>query len=286
MYIVKINGYEIRTKEYQAELYQLKKKSNIENNKTVSKKMKMEAINNLIDGYLLLQQAKRRNYKIDDQIVHNQFRQLQNKYDSKNEFKKELEEFSITPDKILQHMRNRVIIKKFIDENFKNQINIETEVLLNYYEKYKENFKTPEEAHLFHCLISKDEPNAKEKVKKIKAKLEGGSDFCEIVKQYSICPSNKNSGDLGYVKRGRFIDELEEVVFSLRPGNYAGPIETEFGYHFVKVVDKKSGSIPKFNEIKDSLKRHLERITSEIELLKFVRKCRQEADIDIKAEHI
>jgi len=283
MYIAKVNGYKIKPKEFKAELYQLKKDSD---KKMVTKRQKLAAVNNLIDGYLLLQQAKQRHYEVDDQQIQSQFRKLQSRYESQEEFKKDLKKFSITPDKVLHHIRNQFIIKQFIQDNFKDQVNIETEMLLNYYKKHKDNFKKPEEVHLYHCLLRKDDPQVDEKVSNIKDKLSDGADFCKIVNQYSVCPSNKNNGDLGYVQRGKFIDELEEVIFNLKKGSHAGPIKTEFGYHFVKVVDKKPASTPKFEEIKDSLKKHLERITSELELLKFIRKCRKEAKIEIQEENL
>lgn len=283
MFIVKVNGYEIKPKEFKAELYQLNKKSE---NDEVSEKIKSTAINNLIDGYLLLQHAKSGEYEIDEQKILNQFRQLQSSYNSKQEFKQELKKFSIDSDRIIQQIRNQFLIKKFIQKQFKDKINIDPKLILAYYKKNKKKFRRPEKVHLMHCLVDKNDPNASKKAEIIEDKLNDSVDFCDIVEEYSVCPSNKNSGDLGYVKRGKFIAELEEVVFSLPEGDHAGPIRTEFGTHFVKVVDKKPSYIPEFEEIKDSLKRHLEKITSEIELLKFIRECRDKATIEIQKDYL
>lgn len=283
MFIVKVNGYEIKPKEFKAELYQLNKKSEKDE---VSEKIKSTAINNLIDGYLLLQHAKSGEYEIDEQKILNQFRQLQSSYNSKQEFKQELKKFSIDSDRIIQQIRNQFLIKKFIQKQFKDKINIDPKLILAYYKKNKKKFRRPEKVHLMHCLVDKNDPNASKKAEIIEDKLNDSVDFCDIVEEYSICPSNKNSGDLGYVKRGKFIAELEEVVFSLPEGDHAGPIETEFGMHFVKVVDKKPSYIPEFEEIKDSLKQHLEKITSEIELLKFIRECRDKATIEIQKDYL
>ncbi len=70
-------------------------------------------------------------------------------------------------------------------------------------------------------------------------KINAGASFEELAKQYSECPSGKRGGDLGYFGRGMMVREFEVAAFEGEKGAVVGPIKTQFGYHIIKIVDKK-----------------------------------------------
>ena len=70
-------------------------------------------------------------------------------------------------------------------------------------------------------------------------KINAGANFEELAKQYSECPSGKRGGDLGYFGRGMMVREFEVAAFEGEKGAVVGPIKTQFGYHVIKIVDKK-----------------------------------------------
>lgn len=86
-----------------------------------------------------------------------------------------------------------------------------------------------------HILVeSEDECN------KIKSEIEGGSDFGELAKEHSMCPSGQRGGDLGSFAPGQMVKEFDEVVFSSEVGVVQGPVRTEFGYHLLEVTSRDS----------------------------------------------
>ncbi len=85
-----------------------------------------------------------------------------------------------------------------------------------------------------HILV-KGEGNAKELLDKIKA----GESFSELAKKYSECPSGKRGGELGWFGRGRMVREFEKAAFDGAKGSVVGPVKTQFGWHLVKILDKK-----------------------------------------------
>ena len=86
-----------------------------------------------------------------------------------------------------------------------------------------------------HILVeSEDECN------KIKSEIEGGSDFAELAKEHSMCPSGQRGGDLGSFGPGQMVKEFDEVVFSSEVGVVQGPVRTEFGYHLLEVTSRDS----------------------------------------------
>ena len=86
-----------------------------------------------------------------------------------------------------------------------------------------------------HILVqSEDECN------KIKSEIEAGSDFEQLAKEHSMCPSGQRGGDLGSFGPGQMVKEFDEVVFSSEVGVVQGPVRTEFGYHLLEVTSRDS----------------------------------------------
>ena len=73
----------------------------------------------------------------------------------------------------------------------------------------------------------------------IKAKLDAGEDFEKLAKQFSICPSKENGGDLGFFGKGQMVPEFEQAAFSRPVGVVGKPVATEFGFHLIKVTERK-----------------------------------------------
>ncbi|HIU86580.1 TPA: peptidyl-prolyl cis-trans isomerase [Candidatus Spyradomonas excrementavium] len=73
----------------------------------------------------------------------------------------------------------------------------------------------------------------------IEKRLDNGITFEYLAQKYSKCPSGKNGGDLGYFRRGQMVKEFEDAAFSMEPGDISQPVQTQFGWHIIKVVDKK-----------------------------------------------
>ncbi len=99
-----------------------------------------------------------------------------------------------------------------------------------------------------HILV-KTEQEAKELVKQIKA----GADFTELAKKSSDGPSAQTGGDLGYFSRGQMVKPFEDAAFALKAGQVSDPVQSEFGWHVIKVEDKRNRPVPGFDEVKDQL---------------------------------
>ena len=93
-------------------------------------------------------------------------------------------------------------------------------------------------------LSEEEKENARNKANSLRNRiLEGGEDFAELAKIYSDDGSSKSGGDLGWVKRGTFVPAFDAVVFNLEPGELSTPVETEFGYHLIELLERRGNSI-------------------------------------------
>jgi parvulin-like peptidyl-prolyl isomerase len=128
-----------------------------------------------------------------------------------------------------------------------------------YLEEHREDYDTPEEVHARHILIRVPEgaseaeiAQAKKQIEDIKKELENGADFAELAKKYSQDPgSAPNGGDLGFFSRGRMVQEFEDAAFSLEPGQISDPVRTQFGFHLIKVEEKKPAQHPELAQIRE-----------------------------------
>lgn len=126
----------------------------------------------------------------------------------------------------------------------------------------KHSFKQPETVHAQHILIefNDDEQRAKTLAGSVREKLLAGKhSFEELAEEYSADASVKNNkGDLGYFPRGKMVPEFETEAFSLKVGQVSEPIKTQFGYHIIKLLDKKPEKPLAFEDVKADLISRLE----------------------------
>ncbi|MBU4528681.1 MAG: peptidylprolyl isomerase [Hoeflea sp.] len=109
----------------------------------------------------------------------------------------------------------------------------------------------PEEEVSARHILLKTEDEAKAVI----AELDGGKDFAELAKEKSTGPSAGQGGDLGYFTKGRMVPEFEAVAFELKAGEYAkAPVETQFGWHVIKVEDRRATAAPAFEDVADQVR--------------------------------
>ena len=90
------------------------------------------------------------------------------------------------------------------------------------------------EVRASHILVKTEE-----EAKKLRDEIINGKPFAEVAGEVSLCPSGQNGGDLGYFGRGMMVKPFEDAAFSMEVGEVSAPVETQFGWHLVKLLDKK-----------------------------------------------
>ena len=156
-----------------------------------------------------------------------------------------------------------------IDEAVK-AIEITEEELKNYYEDCKETFRSEEQVQAKHILV-----DTLEQCQEIRNKITSGEmSFEDAAKQFSTCPSSADGGDLGFFGHGQMVGEFDEAAFDAALNEVTEPVKTQFGYHLIKVVDKKDAAIVPFEEVAPQIREQMykmkedEVIVTKIEVLK------------------
>ena len=152
---------------------------------------------------------------------------------------------------ILKKNKDQIIAKYWLNNFLTN--NTSEEKIQNFYTKYLENFKTFKEFNASHILV-KEEDEALQIIEKLKIK----SEFSKLAKSYSIGPSKKNGGNLGWFRSGQMVKEFEEAVLKLKKGKITKkPVKTKFGYHIIMLNDIRDSQPKKINDIKQQIVKRL-----------------------------
>jgi peptidyl-prolyl cis-trans isomerase C len=160
----------------------------------------------------------------------------------------------------IKEARAQIIIVNLINE-LKRDVKITEAEARQYYEEHKDEFRTIDQVRVRHILIrpasadSEADTKAKEKAEKILELIRNGADFGTVAKQISEDKvSGQKGGDLGYLTREQMDPEVARFVFSMNPGEIAGPIKTNLGYHIVKVDEKKLGDQLDFERVENKVR--------------------------------
>jgi peptidyl-prolyl cis-trans isomerase D len=120
-----------------------------------------------------------------------------------------------------------------------------------------DQYTTPEQVRASHILFKtdgKDDAAVKAKAEEVLKQAKSGADFAELAKKYSEDESSaKNGGDLDYFSKGRMVPEFDQVAFSMEPGQISDLVKSQFGYHIIKVVDKKPASTKTLAEVRQQI---------------------------------
>jgi len=125
------------------------------------------------------------------------------------------------------------------------------------YNNNLEQYSTPEQVRASHILLKtdgKDDAAVKAKAEELLKQARSGADFAELAKKNSEDEASaKNGGDLDYFGKGRMVPEFDAAVFAMQPGQISDPVKTQYGYHIIKLVDKKPATTRPFAEVRQQL---------------------------------
>jgi len=130
-----------------------------------------------------------------------------------------------------------------------------------YYNDNIQQYQTPEQVKASHILLKtegKDEAAVRQKAEQVLKEVKSGGDFAALARKYSEDDGSKaNGGDLDYFARGRMVPEFEKVAFTLEPGQVSDLVKSQFGFHIIKVIDKRPGATRPLDEVRSQIQDQL-----------------------------
>lgn len=247
-----------------------------------------ETLERLIKIELLFQKSEKAGVKVDPQMMDSQIQTLKARFPSEDQYKEFLTGLGLTEDEVKKQFRKNFSVQQFIKEQFADKTKITDMEIREYFDSNQDKFVQPDSVKASHILILVKEGESKEEKDKKRAKLQQvrkeileGADFADMAKRFSECPSNAKGGDLGYFTRGQMVAPFETAAFAMMPGDMSDIVETKFGFHLIKLVDKKAEKKVSYDEAKEQIAGYLTQVKVGQEIERFVDGLRKEADVKI-----
>lgn len=245
-----------------------------------------QAVRNVIDRELLRQAADKEKIKIEKSEIEARIDEIAQRVGSRQALAERLEMMGMSEETLKLELESGMRIEKLLDKH--SQVNeVSEQEARAFYEQNKERFVQPERVRASHILIQVDanaspaEKQAKRKeAERILAEVKKGGDFAQLARQYSSCPSKQRGGDLGYFGRGQMTEPFEEAAFALKVGDVSGIVETQYGYHIVKLTDRQETRVIPFDEVKQNLIDYLENEKKQQAIETYVEGLRASAKIE------
>jgi peptidyl-prolyl cis-trans isomerase C len=170
----------------------------------------------------------------------------------------------------LNYARDRIMMERLLARESEKATS--AAALRKFYDEQVAQLKPVEEVRARHILVESEDD-----AKKIHQRVKGGEDFGKVAGEASKDPgSGREGGDLGYFTKERMVPEFAEAAFALKAGEISNPVKSEFGWHVIKLEDRRQRPLPAFDEVKDRLSQALaQRAQNEV-----VEKLRKDAKID------
>ncbi len=225
------------------------------------------AVDNLIITAALKNEAKIKNIIADPAKVDQQMLAFEKQFPTREDFQKALVSQKVTEEVLRKRVEENQSIQQMIDQAVKDVPAATEDEILRFYENNAKSFARPERAHAAHVLLMVDKnatpeqkAEIKKKIEEIRADIEAGKiTFEEAAAKFSEDKSNAaKGGDLGYFSRGRMVKPFEDAAFAAQPGTLSPVVETDFGYHIIKAIDRKPADTVPLEEAKPRIKQYLD----------------------------
>ena len=251
-------------------------------------RLQKKALSKVIDNELISQESRKLKIKDVDKKVEEKLAGMRKKYQTEERLNNYLKMKGLTIDKLKVNFNKRVYMDEYLKINGITDPDIPEKHIREFYESSPKNYYSEESVKVSHILIKVDEKTTPEEKKKARKKAEqlrkdvlGGKDFAEMAKEHSECNSASGGGGLGYIKKGYMPEEFEKVAFAQKKDTVSEVVETKFGFHIIKVLEKSPAGITPYEDVRDFIKKFLQEDESKKKLDAHIAELKKKAKIEI-----
>jgi peptidyl-prolyl cis-trans isomerase C len=245
-------------------------------------------LNDLIDKELLYQEARKQKIVVEEETVGETLDALRKKFPSEKAFQDKMGQMNLSEETLRSQIRKDLAVQQLAEKEILVHVKVSEQDTQSFYDSHREHFKEPERVRASHILI-KSKPDAdpvnkeerRKELEAVKKRLDQGEDFAVLAKEFSHCPSAEKGGDVGYFERGKMVKPFEDAAFSMNPGEVSNIVVTSFGFHLIKVTDKKPGRIIPYDESKERIKQHLQRVKFLEEKNSYVAELKKKGNVEM-----
>ena len=246
-------------------------------------------LDNMIGYRLMIQEAKARKITVADADVDAQVAQIRAQFPSDAQFQQALTAQRTTLEAVRNDARDGMSADRLVESEIAGKVAVKPEAVTDFYQKNQDKFQQGPRVRASHILIgipqnadAATKQQAKAKADALLKDLRAGKDFAATAKANSQDPgSAPNGGDLGYFEQGQMVPPFEQAAFALKPGEMSEVVETQFGYHIIKVAEKQESRVVPLEEAKGQIEEYLTQQNRHAQTELFVNALRAKAKVEI-----
>jgi peptidyl-prolyl cis-trans isomerase C len=252
------------------------------------KEFDQQALSQLIAGELIYQAGLKLAVKDLDKKVDDRLAQHRARFANAEDFAKAIKALDMDEKGLRDFTRRDIVVANFIEQAIAAKIRVAEEETRKFYDQNPDKFKRGEMVRASHILLGVDvkasaeeKKKAREKAVKLRKELAAGADFASLARENSTCPSSKQGGDLGFFGKGQMVPPFEQVAFALKPGEISDVVETQFGYHVIKLVEKKAADTVDFKDARPRIEEYLKNQKIQAALNAYLAEARKGATVEV-----
>ncbi len=250
--------------------------------------IKKQALETQINKIILIAEADAKKIQPTPEQVKTELDTVISRFPSEAAFDEQLAKVGIPKAQVENGIEQQIKIDILVGQSIASaEIAVTEEELTTFYKENPDSFRSSEQVQAAHILFKFEEndPQSLKDQKRLEmagllGRIEKGGDFGEMAKAHSDCPSKEQGGDLGMFERGKMVKPFEDAAFNLKKGELSDIVESQFGYHLIKVLDKKEPETVQFEAVKEQLTDHLRQRKEQDEFIVYVDKLREVAEIE------
>lgn len=259
--VAKVNGTEIPAEAFYAERDKITARgTKIPPDRLA--RIEQNILKRLIEKELIDQAVKTAGVEVPAEDITAGFDEYKKRFQSDEQFENYLKHGRVTKDSIEERIRDRRALEMLLEKQ--GDMAVDDAAAKEFYEKNERFYTEKSGVRASHILIklaqnasAEEDAKAMEKVKQAQDMLAKGEDFGEVAKKMSEGPTAPKGGDLGFFGEGRMVKEFQDAAFAMKVDEVSKPIRTRFGYHIIKVTDKREDRKKSFDEVKEQIVKSL-----------------------------
>ena len=214
-------------------------------------------LDHMVEQRLMVQKAKDLEIKIDEAAIKNYAQsyiaQIKSQYPSEAAFQADLAQMRITQAELEKHFVDQItdsaLTEQLMEKYITPKVSITDAEMREFYETSKDSMAVKPVSWDLRLIVREVMPSDEaeqsvlSEIEEIQQRLDSGADFAELAREYSDCPSSEQGGDLGFFSRGMMVKPFEDAAFSLSVGEISQPVQSQFGYHIIKLNERSGDEI-------------------------------------------
>jgi parvulin-like peptidyl-prolyl isomerase len=272
-----VNGAPITLLEYKASLEKLK--AQLPKGDSMDpegiKTLKMSLLNQLIEKKILIAEAGKLGITVSEAEMNEQINKIVGEYPDSETFNSRMKEENIDIPSWKKEIEYQIMLDKLVKAVAGSEITVTPDEVRKYYDDHLDLYNSPTRVRALQIMLE-----TREQAQTILDEIKGGGDFSELAGTYSISPDSEKGGDLGYFSEAEMPPAFS-VVFTMKPGDLSDVVESEYGFHLFKVIDRREAKMLSLDEARPEIEEKLKRLKSEEKYGEWFEQIRKSTKIEV-----